>query len=803
MNQLKNQPKKIDYSSFGGTPEKEDSTMNALAETPIKTEAPKQSKVDYSMFGGEPDKSTRKQEKAPTEKEKVGPFWSALYGAAELALGVPVLLETAGNYIQKKIGEQVFEKGSKYLDDDMYPNQLSQFVGGFPESKDETSRRVRVGVPGAVLGAVGGPIGVIGGLIGSQAGQTLREVYGKEGKFEEFGWGEAGAIGLDLAVGLGVGLGGAAAKNAAKNVGKTSLGLSQEILTQPQNIVSRRIVQKTINRQGEALDDIVSNFSNQQLNNFQQEAANLSQNTYTQLTGTDAGAVKQTADNMQRSGYLNAISPLQVTRNQAGTAIQEAANATFRQEVTGAERAAYDVGRQAAEGLTGELPQSLNDARALLAEVRRAGPTPEQGPMVAFLEHLIASLETHHPASTILDAKGNPLIAARTAPTVKTANEAIDLVQYGNQAVNYGSELREQSHRLIPLMRTMREETRQLVAQRPAAAQAIDEANALHARNAEVWGTNYMRRVRFTENPESIITTGTKSSNMQNLKQAVTDPNMQNVYDRAVVDYITSGSAQSGRKALAQIENDLGLNARGAAENLIAGKDPLTNVGGRAAVRNEILTDTAKSIHTGKRPEKVLELMQTEKGYETVRQTLNTTPQGREALRSFERLFLEDFVTSITDSSGRIDFAKASNVFKNPESRRVLNRIGGDRLVNQFETLKQASINLQRNMAVYGQAATKSVVSEVVQGGANAAVATGVLHAIGMSWPVIAGLNLLKAPFKAMKMSFNALENNLLSNPRAVHYLKALSEADTAAEVAKQLPRLINELSNEKASPKK
>jgi len=92
LNQLKNQPNKIDYASFGGTPEVEEVERSPLVEVlePRKAEAPKQQKVDYSTFGGEPEKAAQNNTVQPVEKEKVGPFWSALYGAAETALGIPI-----------------------------------------------------------------------------------------------------------------------------------------------------------------------------------------------------------------------------------------------------------------------------------------------------------------------------------------------------------------------------------------------------------------------------------------------------------------------------------------------------------------------------------------------------------------------------------------------------------------------------------------------------------------------------------------------------------------------------------------
>jgi len=282
---------------------------------------------------------------------------------------------------------------------------------------------------------------------------------------------------------------------------------------------------------------------------------------------------------------------------------------------------------------------------------------------------------------------------------------------------------------------------------------------------------------------------------MRNLKQAVQDPTIQGVTERAVVNQITEGgSPQSNRTAVHNLSPELSLNARNSADQLINVKDPLTTTGGRAAVRNDILKDAAQSVNTGKRPEKILELMQTPKGYQIVRESLNGTPQSRELFQSFQRLFLEDIVTSITDKSGIIDFSKARQIFKNPEMRQVVEQIGGASLIRRFEQLESFANNFERNMALYSKPETQSLVKSIVGNIKNAGLITAVLHAMHIPWAVIAGLGLATGTAKVSKLTYNALQKKLLSNPRAIHYLEKVSQAKTTEELAKQLPRLIAEL---------
>ena len=737
------------------------------------------------------------------EKEKAGKFKSALLGLYEGVLAAPALIQYGVNEFSKGIEQGYYGDEAPKLSF-QEENPLLAHMATLPESEGEGARRLRVAGQALPLSATGGIPLIIAGLVGSQAGQTVREVYGKEGKFENFGLGEVAAIGLDIAVGAGAGLGASLARSGGKTAVKGATKVPS-IFTNPKTGMERKIVQVAVQSEENALNDVINNFSKSQVQGFEKEASRISPNKFTDLTESSASAIQRDAENMFRNTQLSIISPLEATTEQGGRAIQEAAEATFQNNVIAAERAAYAEGNVAAQGLSGTAPKTLKQAKELRAQMTVNNPTPEQKATLSFLDGLIADLETVTPASTkpaskVLDASGKPIVAAQEVPAVakptkKKANDLVNLVQNSNQAISYDSQVRAQSHRLKPIIATLREETGAVLAKKPEAKAAYDAANLLHARNAEVWGTKYMRQVRFAENPEAIIQSSSKASNMRNLKQAVQDPTIQGLAERMVVDNMTkSGGPKANRVSLRNLSPELTPQARGAAENLINVKDPLTTTGGRAAVVNDILKDAAKAVNTGQRPEKILKLMQTQKGYRIVKDALNRTPRSRELLKSFERLFLEDFVSSITDGSGMIDFKKARQIFNNAETKEVLQQIGGDNLIKRFNQLEQFSNNLERNISLYSKPEVQSLFKQIIGEGAKSIPLGILLHAVHVPWPVIVGLGLGKAAGKVGKIGYQALEKRILSNPKAIHYLEQLSQAKTVEEVAKQLPRLAAEL---------
>lgn len=783
------QPNATDYSIFGGKKVEEE-------DQPVQEVQPvKETKVDYSQFGGKP---------VEKEPEKVGNAKSILYGFIEDVVGLPALAQYGINEYSKGIEKALGQESNLSFEEE---NPLMSYLSKLPESKDETARRFRAGSSGVTAGALGGIPGIIAGLIGSQAGQTVRELFGKDGKFDEFGWGEAVAIGADLVAGLGTGIGVSAAKNAAKQAAR-----APAIFGKGETVLQRASIKNVVQGERSALDDIVNNFSTSQIADFEREVSAISPQKYTDLTNSNVAGIQRQADNMHRQGALSTISPLNVTPEQGGRAIQEAANEVFNQEVIQAERSAYSAAKQSAENLSGTAPRTLEEAKKLRANLVATTPSTEQNPVINYLNGLISDLETVTPASTkpaskLLDASGKPVTAATeiaesSSPTVKKANDMITLVQNGNQAVNYSSELREQSHRLIPIINTLREETGQVLSKSPTAAGLYADANTLHARNAETWGTKYMRNVRFAENPESIITQSKRASNIRNLKQAVPNIQIQNVAERLIVDDITkAGSTASNLKTVSDLAPELSVNAQNAAHELINVKDPLTSPGGRALVRNQILKDAAQSVNTGKRPDQVLDLMGTPKGYNIVRETLNTSPQGREMFQSFQRLFMEDLFTAVRDPSGRIDFSKAKNVFKNPETRQVAELInpGLSRRLDQLETI---ATNFENNISLFSQPETKTVLQGAMKNVKDAGVVGALLHALHVPWPVIISLGLAKATAGTGKIGFKALQSKILSNPKALNMLESISVATTSQELAKQIPRLITEIEKKETKKK-
>lgn len=772
---------------------------------------------------------------------------SAVAGAIEGAVG-PLALAAAGSKLierekpeglelprdrqgkllyEKPIEEMSFSELMDLSDDDVVPSldisygpsrreketaspealdPIGSLLRSMPESEDQTGRRLRTGISAVMTGLPFGVPGAVAGLVGSQAGQTVREVFGDEGKFNEFGVGEGSAILADILSG-GAGAIATDVGRGALSGAKASTRQMPVIFEEGNTLLKRAAQKSTIQGEKAALQKTIDKFGQQELRNFETEASRIAPDRFTDLTESSASQIAQETRSAYNNSQLGRISPLDLTPEQGMSRVQVAANEAFQKEVINAERQAYQEARSAAKGLKGSTPKSLNQAKALKSEFMNIeARTPEQEAVVGFLNDFIRTIENRIPAqttapSTILNIHGNPVnpgraIAASSEPQVQSANNLIDLIQRSNQFVNYGSEMRSQSHRLAPLISTLREEVSQVL--NPNARKLFQSANNLHAKNADTWGTRFMRNVRFSETPEDLVNQLRKASNMNNFKQAIKSQEAQGIAERQVINQLTgTGATDSNRIAISKLSSQLSPRAKEAAKNLIDIKDPLTTAGGRAAVQTDILKDAAMAVSSGQRPEKIMKLMGNKKGYNLVKESMSKTPQGRELFKSIERLFIEDVISSALDAEGRLDFKKVSNLLGNSEIKGVVKEIGGEALLNRFHQLQKASKNLERNLALYGNPETKTLIKKVSEELGVPALVASIMHLLHVPSVVTVGLGAGLGTYKLGRYATKKIVNTIVENPKLFQELERVTTASTSSALSKQLPRFLNNFIND------
>jgi hypothetical protein len=752
--------------------------------------------------------------------QKPESFSMILPGGVETELKLP--RETEAELIQKPIEEMSFAEIYALSDDDILPPSMirpskkqlaessesakdpSKFIlGNIPKSETQTGRRLRTATSAAVLSGPFGLIPAIASVSGSQAGQTIRETFGKDG--EVGGFGETVAFLTDLLFSLGTGLGVDVAKGTIK-AGKEAAKVAAKnkevssVFRKATDFLDTANTKTLIQGEKKVLDNVVKDFTQKEIQELEKTSLTQSAKPFDQLKNVSVETLEEGTKKAYVDTQLNLISPIDTSLEAGSRSIQDATNKTFKANVIDAEKKAYEVVRKEAKDLSGQAPKTLKEAKALRKKISSTEPTPDQQEAISFLDTLIKDLEETIPGKTVpksLHPSGAFVSEARqipssTTPRTRSANDLIKMVQSGNNAVNYDSQLRLQSHRLKNIVNKLREETGTILDQKPLAKKAWVNANDLHGKNAKVWNTKNMRSVRFGENPERIISSNKTASNLTNFKKAVGNEDLSRFVERMVIQQITeSGSHDANSIALRKLSSALSPQAYQSAQELIRFKNPSSVIGAREAFRNKLIKEAASSIVSGQRPTTILKNMQTLKGYNFVKDTFSKTPNGKEIFRSLEKLFIDDLFESVIDSTGNFDFSKAKEILKNRNIREVVNHIGGKDMVKRFSDLEKASINFMENNALYKSPEKIGLIKQATTKIVNTGVVAAALHSLGVPYSVIAGMGLIKAGASISKSVSKMVMRKILQNPNAVEAIRKLSVAKTAKDASKQISRLV------------
>ena len=725
--------------------------------------------------------------------------------------------ETEAELIQKPIEEMSFAEIYALTDDDIIPpsmirpseKQLSEaspeavsptkeVLKNLPKSETQTGRRLRNAASAGVLTSVFGPLPTLISIASGQVGQTVREIFGEDG---EGGFlVESAAFIVDLFTSLGLSIGPGILKESLKNSNKANaIKKISSVFEDNVKYLDKTDAKNIILGEKKALDKVVNDFSKDQIQVFEKEASKTASKPFEKLENIPATSLDDGIQKAYVDAQLNLITPIETTLEEGSRVIQDTTNKIFKSSVIDAEQAAYKKVSQESSKLSGKATETIKLAKKKRAELSSTTPTPDQEQAISFLDTLISDLEHTTPPKKVaggLDVSGSfirdpSVIPSSTLPRTRTANDLIKMVQAGNHSINYDSQVRLQSHRLKPVIDMLREETGNVLQKNAKAFDLWKSANKLHGDNAKLWNTKNMRKVRFGENPESIIKANQTGSNLRNFKQATQNEYLSDFTEKMVIKEITDkGSSKSNNLALNKLQPSLSPRAHRAAKNIISSKNPDSLAGGREALKNKLINDAASSILAGKRPEIVLERMRTPKGYDFVYNTFKRTKNGREIFKSMERLFIEDIFESALTKEGIIDFKKANDIFKNKNIQEVVRKIGGNNLVNRFKELEKASIRFNANKELFKNPKELGFIKEATSKIKNAGILTAVMHSFGVPYEVLAGMGLAKGAFEISKIASKKLIQKVASNPIAVDAIRRLSLAKTGKEASKQILRL-------------
>jgi hypothetical protein len=633
-------------------------------------------------------------------------------------------------------------------------------------SSQETLRRALRSTPALF----GGPA-AYALMAGSDiAGQKAAEAV------EEAGGGEFAQAGADIGVSLLTGLGIPKLFQAGKTLSSASKlpAITEEVgtaFTKAEMAGNQRKLQSKIATLG---DNLISDF------NKNIEAIDAKPLSKTQ--GFSALEIEQDIAKQNKNLVLDSIAPEQKAQD-VWSNIQNHVNEKYKAE-SDVYRKLYTDARSGAKSIKYSPRASIEELQNLDAvinniETMGSDYSAVNAKLKSALKDSGYIVETKE-VPQILDPFGSP-IGPKTRTTVSfenvTVDKLMDLAVRLSDVINYETLTPNIKKLLKPIVSSIKNDIRTALGNSPAGS-AYNLAEEMYANTANRFNKKSIMNLRSTEQPEKLTSLFNSPSNYQNLSNVV-DSNLLRPVQRAIIQ---DASLLNPKKA-SSIIDQLPLNSKTkqTANEFFNLGDKLSSQGQYALTQNNVLSDVQKAVTSGSRPSYTLNTMQSETGYNLVKNTLSKSPKGKEIFKSLQKQLLSDVAESITDKSGKVDWNKAKDILADKELLNIMKDIGGNDLVNFLRSIENYSNNITSNLNRYGGFKTTSLLEKAKQ------PVKDIIYSIGLGSflsPIVG------VTYFTSKVVNKAL-TSLLSNPTARNIIRSLANTSlTQTETARLIQQL-------------
>jgi hypothetical protein len=327
-------------------------------------------------------------------------------------------------------------------------------------------------------------------------------------------------------------------------------------------------------------------------------------------------------------------------------------------------------------------------------------------------------------------------------------------------------------------------------------------AETKYAQTQELFNNDAIVKFRKSPNPETMSGFFSSPSNKERLNNVLTGkPQVSSVADRMVIEHTTSKGLEHAKDMSKELKPYLGTEGKQAIDKVLEYGDKLTTPGQQAAIRGKVLEELQESFTAGTRPDFTLKLMQNDKGYKLVADSLSRSPKGRRMWSALKRQSLDDLMSSVV-KDGKIDFLKAKDILKNPHTRRIIQGTTGQEGLKFFESLETYGKNFANNLELLEKqqpGMVKELLDSVLT--KSTAGAAGLLLAVTPVHSVIPATFLASYLAKeGLKLGKRVQLYKILESPQAQQAIKKISAKDATVSMLrdglKQLARIYSENSS-------
>lgn len=393
---------------------------------------------------------------------------------------------------------------------------------------------------------------------------------------------------------------------------------------------------------------------------------------------------------------LDAVAPRAASEQELGKQVQESIEKTLK-ERQDEYKPLYDVAEEAAT-VEHTIPfDTAKSATEKLRDIESIATKPEGYSTV------IRTIET------VLKDAGFNIRRDEAGKVIESVSEknipVSQLMELGrrlNKIINYDVVEKGIRDSLRPIVKAVKRDIRTGLEGNADALAAFELAEEAHAKTAEKYSTDVIRKLRGQKLSEKIATAAQSPSVMQSIRDTVS-PDVYARVEREVLERMNHMTHAKAAEYYRNIVKQLTEPAQKAAKELLAFKAPSTHAARVRKVQTSVLDEMGDALATGTRPKKTLELWKTQEGRRIIRDSLRNNPNRGEIERYLETQSTRDWAKSFIEPDGRIDFKKFNELIKDPNTVYNLRAMGGEDAVRFFRDMQRRAEGFHNTAKVVRQ----------------------------------------------------------------------------------------------------
>lgn len=485
---------------------------------------------------------------------------------------------------------------------------------------------------------------------------------------------------------------------------KRQLRLPQKEASQVEEVSNKAIKQESITPK----DLKTRKISDEPVNKLTSETRTLSE-PY-QPEGIDFTKEAESLEKDAIQEKIDSVGERAATEEELGTAIKEDIETQLeaRKEEY---RPLYEEAQQAAQ-ITHHTPQNTaREAGNRLMRISRLSTRPEG--YTAVIKNLENVLED---AGFVIQRGPNgeieQIISSRDVPV----SDTIELARRLNEIIDYEAVEPTVKDALRGVARAAKQDVRIGLASNPDGLTAFNLAEEAHARTAQRFSTDNIRKIRGQEAGEKIAKMVESPSTLGQLKETLSPKQMAQV-ERELLEKLNTQNYEKSRKTLKEIERHMSAENRKLAREIVEAKNPHNPTARKKLTQESILNDMSNAFTTGTRPDKTLNLWKTPKGQKLVKETFHNSPNWPQVKNYLEKQSFSDMADSVL-KDGKLDLKKYKSFMKDPATINNIRAQGGEEAVTFFKDLDSQVKQLQTNVTLLDKFPSKLDIkkgSELIQ----------------------------------------------------------------------------------------